>query len=431
MKRISLKYLVLTVLSLCLAGIFVVSWIYHKNPLFVAKVVCRAVTLNAIALGVKLYDPSPSVLKASVGPNHLENMERYGSSDGLSSLIRPLFPNQKINVIAFDNKPLTRSNYPFSYQLASYSGITRLQEKYNITGVVSAADNDFVKSVFLMNWVKSRWRHGTTGEDKFDPVKFDADVILSFARHGDMFWCHVYAMTFIQLASSVGIQSRLITLSHDGYSSEHAVAEAWSNQQQKWFVVDPDFNIWYSRNRIPLNVLEIHDLLMANKTSQIQINKGKYLLYPEFAKRIPSLYKFYRYFYVDMRNDWLSNQYFSGHPNRSDKATLFWVDKRLPQVLNLQTKTSNSHDLYWDLNRTELAFESHTQGGQSVVVDFMTLTPNFSYYEVVVDTSITNRATSDKIIWQLHPGKNSLKVQSVNTLGQKGIPAQIVVQIGM
>jgi transglutaminase superfamily protein len=410
--------------------ISLLSWHYSKSPLYVTKTAARALVLNSLVLVVSIHDSFAAIHKTPVGPPLHEIGRRSITRDAFLSSIRTLFPHKIINVIIFENKPIIRSSYKFGYQSVSDSRICRLKDKYGIDRLFPTG-SDFIGIIALMNWVNSQWHHGTTGATEFDPGKFEADRILSHAKHGDQFWCHVAAMTFIQLASSVGIQARLISLSQDGYNPDHAVAEVWSNEKQKWFMVDTDFNIWYTRNGVPLNVLEIHNLMMSNETNQIQIQKGINRLTPEYEKRIPVLYKFYRYFDVDMRNDWLTNQYFPGHPARSDKATLFWRDDRSPPVLNLKTKISSPLDLYWDLNRTELILSSLSPGKMTVAVDIATHTPNFSHFEVEFDSYEICKVTSNRIVWPLHLGGNSLKVCSVNSLGQKGIPAIVEVQIGL
>ena len=129
-----------------------------------------------------------------------------------------------------------------------------------------------------------------------------------------------------------------------------------------------------------------------------------------------------------MRNDWLTNQYFPGHPSRSDRATLSLSDSRLPAVLNFNTKVLGSKDMYWDLNMTEIAFSSGTSL-YGIVADLSTLTPDFSHFDVLVDGMAVPTGISGRFVWSLHDGVISLMALSVNSLDQRGIPASVVVKI--
>lgn len=400
---------------------------YDRDCLYVSKVLLRAVVLKSMEVGTGLYDPFAPEKVVSLGPAGLPTVLPETSHE-FAKLVKSLYPSSSITITGYDNRPMQRSRYPFGYQTVAESRIASLKVKYDFPKPV-AANRDFDAIVALSNWVHSQLRHGTSGAAKFHPDKFDADIILKSAKQGDTFWCHVYAMTFIQLVSSVGIQARLLSLSHDGYTPEHAVAEVWSREKQKWFLVDPNFNIWYSADGVPLNALEVHERVLAGQTSAIRVMKGVDPPYPDFERRIPELYKYYRYFEVDLRNDWLSNRYFPGHPARSERATLFWNDTRLPTVLNLKTKVSTARDLYWDLNLTELHFKRDAAIKRQVDVEMATHTPDFSHFEVVFDGLETRWVTSGRLVWLLHPGKNSLKVRSVNSLGQKGSLSQVVVEI--
>lgn len=431
MIRHKLKYSILAVIVFCLAGLSFISWYYDKSPLFVSKIAARAFALNAIALFVTLHDPSPVVLQNSAVPVTYESESLNGTLENLTEATRQILPNHKITIVSFDNTSPIRSKYSFAYQSAADTKIISLREKYELSKLLFPTVNDFEQIVAIANWVHSQWIHGASGAKEFNPGEFNADKILTRARQGDRFWCHVYSMTFIQVAASLGYQARLVSLTNDGYESSdmHAVAEVWSNFYGKWIAVDTDFNIWYTRNGTPLNVLEIHNAVLSNSTDTIRIVKGIQRPQPDFESRIPSIYKYYRYFYVDMRNDWLSNIYFPGHPKRSDKASLFWVDNRLPPVLTLMTKVNNPNDLYWDLNNTYLTFGQPTKSSNVLPVSLHTLTPNYTHIEVTDDNSTSKAEKSGKYDWTLHKGINSLKVRSINSTGHTGKPASIVLEV--
>jgi hypothetical protein len=137
----------------------------------------------------------------------------------------------------------------------------------------------------------------------------------------------------------------------------------------------------------------------------------------------PLLLPFYRYFYLDMRNDWLSNPYLVGHPKRSDFTSLRWQNSRdHVGFLDLKPTTSDERDLYWPLNHVEIRFEINVNKERVIELSvyLKTITPNFDRFEVSMNGLSEISQHSSRLIWSLRPGINTLTVQAVNTLGIKG-----------
>lgn len=415
----------------CLCAMASASGKYSTSMAEVGKVAVRAVFLHAIEAAVAVWDPIKTVKAptAPAGSAALPLSPGKESQEPLLRHIRRSFPGCEIAVRHLDNRPILRSSYDFAYQPA-VEALNRLRERYRIDQLLPPGENDFFQMVALVNWVHDRWKHGSSGADAFDPAMFDADAVLTKATSGARFWCHVYAMTFVQLAASVGFQARLVSLTTDGYdlADSHAVAEVWSNTYRKWIMVDPDFNIWYSRNGLPQSVLEIHNASIGKEAHLLAVEKGISRSAPEYELRIPNLLKYYRYFAVDLRNDWLTNRYFPGHPASSDHATLFWEDQRLSPVLNLKKKVNVEKDLYWELNTAQITVQpSEKKGALQLRID--TVTPNFACFAVELDKRARHLLRSSEWTWPLHKGQNELEVCSVNLHGRKGIPSKVVIDI--
>jgi hypothetical protein len=417
-----------SLLGLSFVGLVIgISRYYAASPIYTVQSFTREIALEVIELCLRIYDPSTET-RPLLGPSCSQKRLKPVASDSneLQRLVGSKFPKQSVAMFEFNNGPLARGRYRFGYQTVSDPLIRQMAKKYNLYDVISDKKDDFEQILAIANWVQSRWIHGTSGQ--FDADRFDADVILEQAKNGARFWCHVYCMTFIQLAASMGVSGRLVGLSKDGYARDHAVAEVWSNFHQKWIMIDVDFNIWYTREGIPLSVLEIHNALMDGRADLLRIERGQNRPIPEYESRIASLIGYYRYFDVDLRNDWLTNHYFPGHPARSDEATLWWQDGRLPPVLHFKTPTSNPNDLYWDVNRVHLSF-SPSSSPEKITVYMDTMTPNFDNFAIVVDASKLHKVVSCEFEWELHEGVNSVEAWPVNSIGQKGISSRIVISV--
>lgn len=428
------KMLIVSLLVLILVLLLVVcsfAWHYRTSPLNVIVTLSRSFMLKIIALAVRFHDPSSVVLSTPLGPLNTDASLKPGTQEQLSILVNSIYPYRIVTIPTFENNPIIFSKFKFSYQPVADIALICLKDKFELSKLLFLTANDFEQLILISDWVHRQWEHGTSGADIFNPGEFNADIILSHARKGAKFWCHVYSMTFIQIAASLGYQARLVALTKDGYESSdmHAVAEVWSCFYRKWITIDTDFNIWYSLGDIPLSTLEIHNAVISGKLDSISINKGEARPAIEFEDRIPTLFSYYHYFYIDMRNDWLTNRYFRGHPARSDQATLFWSDERLPAVLTLKTKVKKTNDLYWDVNGTELKFASINLDEHSIGVDISTHTPNFSHFLVRIDEKAEFNIANNKFVWSLHLGTNVISVCAVNISGLYGIPSLIVVQI--
>ena len=129
-----------------------------------------------------------------------------------------------------------------------------------------------------------------------------------------------------------------------------------------------------------------------------------------------------------MRNDWMTNHYFRGHPARSDRATIFWRDERQPSVFHFKPETNRIEDFYWTLNQTEIWVDSENEADGKIPLTFNTFTPNFRNFEILINGAKKIETAEPHFEWQPQPGLNSLKVRSVNQYGVPGIESWIEIE---
>ena len=179
--------------------------------------------------------------------------------------------------------------------------LVALRTTYRLHDVVASAKSEYEAQLKLAHWVGTRYEHGTDdppgGRQVCDPVA----VIESGAR-GARYWCEVAAYTMIHAAQSLGWPARMITGSTDGYTWEHAVAELWSSEYRKWFVVDADFNVVFEADGVPLSAWElVHEgpaLKERGKLVTRRFAKLKEGLHPQ------DLLTFFSYVHAHYRTDW-------------------------------------------------------------------------------------------------------------------------------
>ncbi|GAG49726.1 unnamed protein product [marine sediment metagenome] len=103
---------------------------------------------------------------------------------------------------------------------------------------------------------------------------------------------------------------------------------------------------------------------------------------------------------------------------------IYWYDERTPPW-RYKCYTDRPRDLWFDLNTVHITV-TQGFGNDRLFLEFETYTPNFSHYEVNNDENGWVPA-EDRWTWLLVPGKNSLRVRSVNTAGVDGKPSKLVV----
>ena len=165
------------------------------------------------------------------------------------------------------NSIIYSSVIPFVYQKPTSEHLVKLRHRYRLDEIVGDG-TEYVRMLRLFNWLGTRFDHGMDpvpgGNTFFDPV----DVVEA-GEQGGRFWCETAARLTVHSATAMGWPARLLTASRDGYHWNHALAEIWSNQFNKWFLVDADYNILYESNGIPLSGFELchkgRELMVENK----------------------------------------------------------------------------------------------------------------------------------------------------------------------
>jgi hypothetical protein len=331
------------------------------------------------------------------------------------------------------------SDRQFQYQPFNEPRLRELREKYRLDDIVKNEPDEFSRMVALRNWSRSQFRR-----NDFQPAVADFDALKTLdqglrnitnepRKNGYFTPCNFFPRLYGQIMLSMGYQVRICGLSHTAYDkndliNSHGVTEVWSNQYNKWIEMDADLNHHYVKDGIPLNILEIHNLTFLGQSSKIDIVRGMQTSGDNEWKRDLGqldMFGYHNYFrIVDMRNDWLTNFYFRGHPNRSDLSALFWQDPDSPKVFTVMPKSGNPDDFYWSLNRTEIYYDK-TRTGEKIELLFKTVTPNFKDFIIGIDEDNSIMSDAAFFTWKLHYGMNTLSVQSRNQFDVEGVESRV------
>jgi len=409
---------------------------YDISVGYTSKQLVRQGLLTIIDVATQIYDPI-SIKSPSNGPVNgkqgvtLKDYIRIEGFFGKNKL------QGRFHVKALKNEKIKRSIFHFGYQHYKEPKLHTLRNEYNLDSVIEAAKNEFEAMILLRNWTRSQFRR-----NDYQPFMEDFNALEILRKNirnknNDPYMpnqynpCYFFPLFYSQILLSMGYQARLVRISHlsdRGYDG-HGMTEVWSNQFRKWITMDADLNLHYEKDGIPLNLLEVHNERYKKGLSNVKIIRGIQTsgdFQYEKEINVEDMIEYHSYIQIlDMRNNWMTNHYFRGHPKRSDKATLFWVDKNLPPVFNFKQKTNNKDDFYWTLNQTEIWANKQVGSWKEMTLLFETFTPNFDYFEIWVDDFKKCTTRDSFYLWKLHSGENKLIVRSFNKFGVLGIPSSV------
>jgi hypothetical protein len=229
----------------------------------------------------------------------------------------------------------------------------------------------------------------------------------------------------------VGCQARyidLVDLYNDGRRT-HFTVEVWSNEYKKWVVMDPSYNVYFRRNGVPLNAVELHEAVRTDTWRDIQMIQGQSARGLQ-ATNLKSMIDDYKYFALDLRNDHLSRPQkiwvHDGGLDWSDRydAYLIWSAVPIPVEAGYAPPKHSVDvlDFYWPVNQTHITM---TTGSTllEVIVQLKTYTPNFQSFLISRDGGPL-LPSPGTFRWQLIKGMNEIAAKSVNAMGVSGVPAQ-------
>ena len=319
----------------------------------------------------------------------------------------------------------------------------QLREEYRLEEVVSGFTTEFEAQCALKRWVRSRWNHGWSLS--FDKVS-DALDILHEADQGEQFNCGFYNRVFVECARALGWVARPVGLAvrdnsfprgHNVGNVGHSVPEIWSNQRRKWLIMDPDLNVHYERDGVPLSALEIHDAWLSHEAvTMVQQEPAFTLPTGEHVQLVSRLMPNMDHFNEDEAAQICRRFVRHGAIDYYARLSIgkwTWLDQRcLPTFIShfapggTGLLTSNPDDLYWTVNLVRLGANASWAEGPKLSVTLEHCMPWFDHFEVRVDGGQwqTRPAAFD---WPMREGENVLEVRAVNVCAKEGITSRLEV----
>ena len=328
-----------------------------------------------------------------------------------------------IDLLEADQPEITYSSYDFDY-LTPHHRVDRLVKQYRLHDVIAAGETELEQLALLRDWIHSQWLGWQSRAYPYCPSWDPIEILETTKGNWGFGMCTHYGAVFAGCASALGWVARVLVVDH------HCLAEVWSEDLQKWILQDAgpctEHDATYESRGVPVNAVEFHRMHEAGTSNKLTINK---LPSKTTAKMTKSWGGLFRRFGIPLRNNHLVQaepaELHHGYSQYHWDGYLWWSVDADPKYAEYSLQTSREADFNWSVNQTRLHPRAGDEAGM-LEIDVETATPNFSHYQIRIDSSEWEDAEAP-LSWALSAGENELEIRGVNTFGKAGRSARLKV----
>lgn len=420
-RLILISFFTISLLWLCLGSAY-----YQVSPFFFIEKNLRHIAIEGLTI---LYKEDTK--KA----NDIRETYLVGDSRLLTQTPEYLWQkfHKKYSYFTFDIA--THPNFfkipLFVYEKVDSPQLQKLKSNFNLEEIIKAP-TEYESMLRMAAWIGQIWDHGQDSIPGDGDIKtLDVSEVIKAGMSGKNYWCDIAARVTVQVATAVGWPARLVSLSKDGYTYDHAVAELWSNDFDKWFVIDTDFNVVFESDNIPLSAYELchngPDLQKTEKLEIIQFCPSKKSL--KYIDLIP----YFAYVHIDLRNDWYTRRLPRGSPEGSDLATFYTTRQSIGPLLTKMRRIDNQELFDWPVNTAFILPKKLVVYGKKeyqLIICLAGYTPYYKSFLVKVDDSPWVWVESENFKVHITDHKvHSLEAQVLTTQGWLGPASKITFKI--
>jgi hypothetical protein len=319
--------------------------------------------------------------------------------------------------------------------------LEELKRREHLESIVAGAQSEFSTFLLLRDWVSSQWPAGYP--DPYPP--WDAIVVLDWIREGITGgFCAQYAQLLLQSLAALGYQARYIEIGSADNPYAHFLTEVWSNEFNKWVVLDPDFNVHFERNRIPLSALEIHDALLESGLGDVTVVSGTHRPGHSNATSWPlRTAELYYYVRVHLNANHLSAPH--EHPFHRyddmvewlDELTVPWefsqVDSPFAKVRLTNLQSNDRTYFEGRMNQVRLTADPSINGSLDIRLE--NNVHDFRNYEVRTLSRVGEGRDweyhlTNTLLWRPTRHSRILEVRGINQAGVPGPVSRVVAFLG-
>ncbi len=297
-----------------------------------------------------------------------------------------------------------------------------LREKYQLPRITKPADSEFSKIALLLDWVSHRWEHrGDTCANG------NALSILEAAEKGYRFCCGSYASVLQACLVASGYPARFVGLMRQGgyqNGSGHGCVEFWSDQYQKWILLDAQNDAWWESGGTPLSAFEARRLFVDGKDGDMTFRGQRQEF--DYGKMKPEwIVYFFHLFYYD--NPKLNE-------DGADPGVELIDDKVTPELFaegfpNTRAITNDYSEIYPLLNQTKISFRHINKNipTDSLEISLSHTMPYFDRFLIRINNADWKESPA-KFTWVVNKGENIIEAKAVNSGGIEGKTSKIVLR---
>lgn len=354
-------------------------------------------------------------------------------------------------VKAVHNGRVLRSSIPFEYEDLSLPELKRFRERFKLDDVVAGANGEFDAMLRLLNWSYRVPVNEDGGVMKWDP--FDIAILNCDAQGRPQLhakWkgrrrdamCLVSNLALMFAFESMGYQARHVN-EHGIGMGGHEPVEVWSNEYNKWVMMDATRDYYYfdPDTGLPLDLMEIHKRLAAALPGADRLDRPfAHEVANEVAGRVrigwreganPVSITTDALHLLPMigtlryipRNNFISKPYplppAQGYTEWGWNGYANFFDPQFPRRPEYMHYSDRAVDYHEPLNQAELTVNETKKAGV-LKVAARTMTPGLDSYLLRVDDGEWAQRSGREWDWDLHAGLNRIEVRVRTKLGVLG-----------
>jgi hypothetical protein len=344
--------------------------------------------------------------------------------------------SELVLVTAEENGEFAASSYVLAEDDFRHPRLLMLRERERLDELVAGAPRQFEAAVRLRAWAQRQWKAGT----EFHYPPWDAVEILDLARqHDNRGFCAQYAVVFLQACQAMGIHARYVDL------PGHFVVAIWSDDFNRWALMDPMQDLHYEQDRTPLRGRDLYRAFERRDPSGIeQVDSAGH----RRAVTLDDLQHF-RLYSIDTAANQLSEPVqvringswttlahaddFRAYPRVGrdqlvvESEFLAWRSSDGAERFPERPESRDSDDFRYAMNQTIVLMANARLSHDILKVALLKQnSPTFARFQIRSEQSTGwVPSPADTVKWLLHPGRNEIQARIETRDGWKGPAATL------
>ncbi len=341
-----------------------------------------------------------------------------------------------IFVYEIENGHLSGAMYPMMEESWDHPRLKKLAEDEHLLQVIFPGATEFEKILLLRKWTRSQWN----GDGKpFYYPPWDAIEILRLARsYGNKAFCAQYAIVFLQSCLAVGIPARYVDL------PGHFVVEIWSNEYNKWVIMDPTRDVHFRKGEDALDGIDLCNAYWRDRWQDIYKVDSNRTPTPIVKEDIAV----YRDYSILLHNDQLTlpmvlsvngqervmtlEKDYQTYPHLSRDKVGFsaniigWSQEGQNGQSPGKSRSTDPDDFRFFMNQVVIDVVSkNSENGQIKLAFRGSNSTSFQSFMLMKDDSGIWRESAPNVIYPLAPGVNCISVRVKTRFGRVGKRAYV------